>query len=97
MLHVEVNASGDTRDISIRKVEDPNAPTGKLLLMGSLGPTAKVLANGQSKAEQLPATIELPPGKYKVQIVDKGQVVGSPQEVEVVAFQVKTVTVQRNK
>jgi hypothetical protein len=92
-LHVEVNPTGEARDISIRKLNDPVETTGKLLIMGSLGGPAKVLANGESRAEQLPATLQLPPGKYKVQTVDKGKVMSS-QDVEVVAFQTKTVTVQ---
>jgi uncharacterized caspase-like protein len=96
LLHVEVNSSGESRDLSISKIgEQSNAPTGSLLLMGSIG-TAKVLANGQPRAEQLPATVTLPPGKYKVAIVEKGTVTGS-QDVEVIAFQTKTVMVQRNK
>jgi tetratricopeptide (TPR) repeat protein len=96
ILHVEVNPSGETRDISIRKLSDNSAATGSLIIMGSIGPSAKVLANGEPRAEQLPATIALPPGKYKVLIVEKGEVTGS-QEVEVAAFQTRTVTVQRNK
>jgi hypothetical protein len=95
-LHVEVNSSSESRDISIRKVSDPNEPKGKLLLMGSLGPTAKVLANGQPKAEQLPATIELAPGTYHVQSVEKGKIIWS-QDIEIVAFKVKTVSVPGNK
>lgn len=96
LLHVEVNASGESRNISIRKLDDQSSPTGSLLIMGSIGASAKVIANGERKAEQLPATITLPPGKYKVQIVEKGSVTSS-QDVEVMAFQTKTVTLQRNK
>jgi hypothetical protein len=96
ILHVEVNPSGETRDISIRKMNDESAPTGSLIIMGSIGGSAKVLANGEPRAEQLPATLTLLPGKYKVLIVEKGAVTGS-QDVEVVAFQTRTVTVQRNK
>ncbi len=95
LLHVEVNPTGESRDISIRKHSDQEA-TGSLSLIGSIG-TAKVLANGETQAEQLPAVIKLPPGKYKVQIMEKGVVVGGGQEVEVVAFQTKTVVLTRSK
>ncbi len=94
LLHVEVNASGESRDLSIRKLSDEAEATGSLLIMGALGPTAKVLAGGQTMAEQLPATIRLPPGKYKVNVVEKGAVTDS-QDVEVVAFQTKTITLSR--
>jgi tetratricopeptide (TPR) repeat protein len=97
VLHVEVNPAGGTRDLSIRKIGDQtDQPTGTLLIIGSFG-SGKVLVNGQWMADPLPAPVKLPPGKYSVRLVEKGMVVGGGQEVEVVAFQTKTIPLTRNK
>jgi tetratricopeptide (TPR) repeat protein len=97
VLHVEVNPSGETRDISIRKIGDGgDKPAGTLLIIGAIG-SGKVLVNGEWMADPLPAPVKLPPGKYTVRLVEKGVVVGAAQEVEVVAFQTKTVPLTRSK
>ena len=97
VLHVEVTPTGDTRDLSIRKVSDASEkPTGTLLIIGTIG-SGRVLVNGEWMADPLPAPVKLPPGKYTVRLVEKGMVVGASQEVEVVAFQTKTVPLTRSK
>ena len=97
ILHVEVNPTGDTRDISIHKIgSSSDQTTGTLLIMGSTG-SGKVLVNGEWLADPLPAPVKLPPGKYTVRLVEKGVVVGAAQEVEVVPFQTKTVSLARSK
>jgi len=95
ILHVEVNPTGETRDLSIRKIgNNADSPTGTLLIIGATG---KVLVNGEWMADTLPAPVKLPPGKYTVRLVEKGMVVGGGQEVEVIAFQTKTVPLTRSK
>ena len=96
VLHVEVNPTGDTRDLSIRKLGSSDTPTGTLLIIGSYG-SGKVRVNGEWMADSLPAPVKLPPGKYTVRLVEKGVIVGAPQEVEVVAFQTRTVPLTRSK
>ncbi len=97
ILHVEVNPTGDTRDLSIRKIGNvADAPTGALLIIGTIG-SGKVLVNGEWMAETLPAPVKLLPGRYAVRLVEKGMVVGAVQEVEVSAFNVKTVSLSRSK
>jgi len=97
VLHVEVNPSGETRDISIRKIGDGgDKPAGTLMIIGAIG-SGRVLVNGEWMADPLPAPVKLPPGKYTVKLVEKGMVVGAAQEVEVVAFQTKTVPLTRSK
>jgi len=56
-----------------------------------------VQVNGEWMADPLPAPVKLPPGKYTVRLVEKGVVVGAAQEVEVVAFQTRTVPLTRSK
>ena len=97
VLHVEINPSGETRDISIRKIGDGgDKPAGTLLIIGAIG-SGKVQVNGEWMADPLPAPVKLPPGKYTVRLVEKGVVVGAAQEVEVVAFQTRTVPLTRSK
>lgn len=96
VFHVEVTAADkETRDLAIRKVGDQEGPRGSLMLMGA-SPDTRVLANGTTVAEQLPATIKLPPGKYTIRTLDHGQV-GLDQAVEIVAFQTKTVVIPAKK
>lgn len=97
ILHVEVNPAGDTRDLSIRKRGDAGeTPTGTLLIIGNTG-SGKVMVNGEWMADTLPAPVKLMPGKYTIRLVEKGMVVGQVQEVEISAFQTKTVPVMRSK
>jgi tetratricopeptide (TPR) repeat protein len=93
IFHVEVNPSSEARDLSIRKIgaNEPEA-TGALIILGA-HPEAHVVSGGTVAAVQLPATLKLPPGKYQIQTVEKGQVIWS-QPVEIEAYKTITVTVE---
>lgn len=93
-FHVEVNPAADTRDLSIRKVGDSaqQSPTGSLILLGSPA-QSRVIANGKTESEQLPASLKLAPGKYDIRTVEKGQTIWQ-QQIEIVAYQTTTLTIQ---
>lgn len=93
LFQVEVS-SANGRDIGIQKIS-PDSPQGSLMLMGSAS-NIRVLANGATVAQQLPATLSLPPGKYLIRTVDHGRV-GPDQSVDIVASQTKTITISANQ
>ncbi len=96
IFHVEVNPSAETRDLAIRKIGDPSQQeTGSLILLGAPA-EAHVFSGGTTAAEQLPATLKLPPGKYEIRTMEKGQVLWS-QPVEIQAYKTLTVTVEGKK
>jgi tetratricopeptide (TPR) repeat protein len=93
VFHVEVNASGEARDLSIRKVGANEAEaTGALIILGAPA-EAHVVSGGSVAAEQLPATLKLAPGKYEIRTVEKGHVIWS-QPVQIEAYKTVTVTVE---
>lgn len=96
IFHVQVVPIGDTRDLVIRKIGAPGAGTaaisqGFLVVAGTPGPVP-VVFNGRFVAQQLPATLTLPAGKYEVRTVEDGKVLGT-REIEISNTGISTVKV----
>ena len=89
VLHLEVVPSTETRDILIRKL--PTQEYGFVQLDGPQGNTP-VIFDGKTIAQQMPAKLQLPVGKYSLRSVKDGQVLFElPLEVKPMANQVVTV------
>jgi Caspase domain len=97
-LHVEIVASGDTRDIAIRRIGGadgaPAAPAASGFVQ-LYGPSAQmpVLMNGTRLANQVPARVPLPVGKYEVRVVE-GDKILSQGAVEITAATVSMMTIR---
>lgn len=98
VFHVEVIPTGETRDIQIKRIGAGQAlpadtEFGFVQLDGAAGETP-VLFNGRTVAQQVPARLQLPVGKYEIRAVKDGQVL-SAQVVEVTTQGSSAVTVKR--
>ncbi len=91
VLHLEVVPSAETRDIMIRRVG--NQEYGFVQLEGPQGETP-VIFNGSTIAQQVPAKLQLPVGKYEIRSVKDGQVINQ-QSVEIKALGYQVVTVKQ--
>lgn len=93
IFHIEVNPTAETRDLSIRKINDKDqAANASLMLIGSPA-DARVVSGGTAVAEHLPYTLKLVPGKYEIRTVERGQVTDR-KEVEVLPYKTSTFPVQ---
>jgi hypothetical protein len=88
---VEVQPSGSSRDLSIRRVTSQEK--GFVQFDGPQGETP-VVFNGQVITKQVPATVPFPVGEYKILTIRDGRVVNE-QTVEVKANGTSPITVQR--
>jgi len=91
ILHLEVIPSAETRDLTIRRVANPEV--GFVQLEGPLGETP-VVFNNKTIAQQVPAKLTLPVGKYEIRTVKDDQVL-SQLTVEIKPLSNQVITVKQ--
>jgi len=89
IFHVEVIATGDTRNLRLRP--DATEEFGYVQFDGPADETPVVFGGTRVV---LPTKLKLPTGKYEIRTVDGGKVIGR-QDLEVTALSTQTFKVKR--
>jgi carboxyl-terminal processing protease len=95
-FHLEVISSLETRDLALRAVNQASqasADYGYLQLEGPAGQTQVVL-DGRQVAQEVPAKLRLPVGKYEIRAMEGGKVLNS-QPLEIKALSTVGISVKR--